>query len=169
MRRDVKRCSAITLSCLWMCEFVPSFVLAFGNFTGHIYRYIGIMGNILPQPMPHLPATSFCFWFGNTGGRGGYSAGSFTYSSKSAGWQSSIAQILSIFCKAIYFPWRSDWMTPSDNSASFHNLLVLYPASFNASRIFILYRIKASPPLLLDALFHYPHYSIELHRNQCKK
>ena len=81
----------------------------------------------------------------------------------------SVIKILSIFCKAIYFPWRNDWMTPSDNSASFLNLLVLYPASFNASRMFILYRIKVSPPLLLDALFHYPHYSIGLHRNQCKK
>jgi hypothetical protein len=46
--------------------------------------------------------------------------------------------------------------------------LVLYLASFKASRMFILYLIKASPPFLLDALFHYPHYSTSLHRNQCK-
>ena len=152
-----------------MCEFVPSFILALGNFSGHIYRYIGIMERFCPKPMPYLPATSFCFWFCQHRGRGGYSTVSFTYSSKSAGWQLSREQILSIFCKAMYFPWRKDWMTPSDNSASFLNLLVLYPASLSASRIFILYRIKTSPPFKWDALFHCPHYSIELHRNQCKK
>ena len=70
MRRDVKRCSAITLSCLGMCEFVPSFILALGNFSGHIYRYIGIMERFCPKPMPYLPATSFCFWFCQHRGRG---------------------------------------------------------------------------------------------------
>lgn len=98
-----------------------------------------------------------------------HSVGSFTYSIKSAGWQFSIEHILSMLGRPIYLPSRRDCITPSANNFSFLNLLVLYPASFRASRMFILYLIKAGPPFLLGTLFHYPHYSTRLHRKQCKK
>ena len=50
---------------------------------------------------------------------------SFTYSNKSAGWQSNSSQILEIFCKAIYLFSRKDCMTPSDSSFSLRSLFVL--------------------------------------------
>lgn len=71
---------------------------------------------------------------------------SFTYSIRSAGWQASRPQILSMFWSEMYLLSRKDWMTPSANNFSLRSLVVLYPASFNASSISILYRIILFPP-----------------------
>ena len=169
MYRDVQRCSP-SQCYVQGCIIRAPICFGFWKFSGGYIQInrekeINTPENIVPTYQQHSSALGLA----HTGGEWYHTSVSFTYSIKSAGWQFSNAHILSMFWSAMYFPSRKDCITPSANSFSLRSLLVLQPASFNASRMFILYLIKASPPFLLGALFQHPHYSTRLHRNQCKK
>ena len=86
----------------------------------------------------------------------GYSPASCSYSRISPGWHCSMEQMREIFSRDTIFPMRSAWIVLSESNFSRRSLVVLYPASFRAASISILYFIGIKLPLsCVEGLFLY--------------